>query len=124
MNDDASEGTAKTALIAEDDFFVAMNLETMIREAGWQVTGPYSGMADALRAANDEASIDIAFVDIQLNGEKAFPAIDALIARGTRVVLSTGYSMDSLPEAYRGLARLGKPYTADMVKRLLDDADA
>jgi DNA-binding NarL/FixJ family response regulator len=38
-------------LVVEDEFLVAMQIETVLREVGWGVTGPASTLANAVKLA-------------------------------------------------------------------------
>ncbi|TSD90835.1 response regulator [Mycobacterium sp. KBS0706] len=57
---------AKTILIVEDEFLIAMDLEMILRRHGWLILGPAATVAEALRLLQAElpsvAILDVPFV--------------------------------------------------------------
>lgn len=78
----------RTALIVEDEIFVALDLERILTDAGYQVTGIAADRASALAAA---PGAEFAFVDINLRDGPTGPEIGAALARdhGVKVVFVT-----------------------------------
>lgn len=79
---------SKTALIVEDEIFVALDLERILTDAGYQVAGIAADRATALDAA---AGCDFAFVDVNLRDGPTGPDIARRIAaeHGIKVVFVT-----------------------------------
>ena len=77
-----------TALIVEDEIFVALDLERILTDAGYQVTAIAADRASALAAG---AQAEFAFVDINLRDGPTGPDIAATLARehGVKVVFVT-----------------------------------
>ncbi len=96
-------------LLAEDEFLVAMDIETMLVRCGCTVIGPASRLDAALRLAGSEA-VDAAVLDVNLNGELVYPVAAVLAGRGIPFVLTTGYGEGSIPEDYAAAPRLAKPF--------------
>src|SRR6266513_2233506 len=96
-------------LIVEDEFFAALLLQEDLQAAGYVTLGPYRTLAEAIGAVETDR-YDVAILDINLNGEMAFPVIDKLTHRGTPVILLSGYEGRDLPEYLRSLPRISKPY--------------
>jgi CheY-like chemotaxis protein len=78
----------KTALIVEDEIFVALDLERILTDAGYTVTAIAADREGALAGAADAG---IAFVDVNLRDGATGPDIAASIARdfGVRCVFVT-----------------------------------
>jgi CheY-like chemotaxis protein len=78
----------KTALIIEDEIFVALDLERILMDAGYQVAGIAADSDQALAAA---PGCSFAFVDINLRDGPTGPQIAERIARdhGVKVVFVT-----------------------------------
>jgi CheY-like chemotaxis protein len=114
--------SARRVLVVEDEMIVAWLLEDMLTDLGCTVVGPAARVDQAL-AMIDAESIDAALLDLNLNGEMSYPVADALAARGVPFVFSTGYDKDRLPDGYRGVPVLQKPYRpselADALAKLL-----
>ena len=84
----ASRTMTKTALIVEDEIFVALDLERILTDAGYVVTAIAADRDAALAAAPD---CGFAFVDVNLRDGPTGPDIAARIARdyGVRCVFVT-----------------------------------
>ena len=87
---------------------VSWLLEDMLADLGCEMVGPAARVNQAL-AMVDEA-IDLAVLDVNLNGEKSFPVADALVARGVPFVFSTGYGKEGIPDGYKAFPMIQKPY--------------
>ena len=96
-------------LLVEDENLVALLLEDMVAELGHTVVGPVARLDKALETAQREA-FDVAILDVNINGEEAYPIADALVARGIPFVFSTGYGKKGLPAPYSDRPALQKPF--------------
>jgi CheY-like chemotaxis protein len=99
----------RRVLLVEDEMMVSMMLEDMLVELGCTVLGPVSDLKGALALAR-EAELDVAVLDVNLDGDATYPVADALAARGVPYVFATGYGSDGLVEAYRLVPTLEKPF--------------
>lgn len=79
---------SKTALIVEDEIFVALDLERILTDAGYQVVAIAADSDSAIEAAPGCA---FAFVDVNLRDGPTGPEIAQRIARehGVKVVFVT-----------------------------------
>jgi CheY-like chemotaxis protein len=105
-------------LLVEDQMIVAMQIEDMLRAAGCEVVGPVGTLQEAIALAHREA-LDLAVLDVNLDGEKVYPAAEELRARGIPFVLATGYGESTLPEKWRNQPRLSKPFRREQLEQLL-----
>ena len=115
---DETASTGARVLVVEDEAMIRMLLEDMLDELGYTIAAQAGGIEDALHAANN-ASFDVAILDLNLNGQTVIPVAEALDARGTPFVFATGYSDISVPEAFRNRPMLKKPFQADGLGRTL-----
>jgi len=104
-------------LLVEDENLVAMLLEDMLAELGHSVVGPVARLKKGLEMAQREA-IDLAILDVNINGEQVYPVAEALAARGIPFVFSTGYGERGLPPRYRDHPTLQKPFRQDDLEKL------
>jgi CheY-like chemotaxis protein len=105
-------------LVAEDEALLAMLLEDMLREIGCESVRWVATAEEGIALA-DTVDVDVALLDVNLNGVPSFALAECLAARGIPIVFSTGYAEVDLPERWRGRPLAAKPYTtADLVAAL------
>jgi len=114
--DDSLSG--RRVFVVEDEMLVAWLIEDMLAELGCTVVGPAARVDEALKMI-EIATIDLAIVDVNLNGHRSFPVADALAERGVPFAFSTGYHADSLPVRYRGFPLLRKPFARSKLAETL-----
>ena len=111
----------KRVLVVEDEMLVSMLLEDMLTDIGCEVVAVASRLEEAIAHARD-AALDVAILDVNLNGEPSYAVADALAARKLPFVFATGYGKAGLASAYRHLPALQKPFQSDDVVRALCEA--
>jgi DNA-binding response OmpR family regulator len=104
-------------LLVEDDPWIAMELDDLIRTLGGKVLGPFSQVTQALGWITRE-TVDGAVLDVRLNGEVTFTITDILMERGRPVLLVTGVAPESVPAKYRTLPTVRKPFEPDEFQRV------
>ena len=107
-------------LIAEDQTLLAMLLQEQLESIGFEVAGPARSVAEALVIV-DAKALRGAVVDVGLEGGDVYPLIDQLVARGVPILISTGRSREALPEKYRSMPLLPKPYVLSDVERMAQE---
>lgn len=113
--------TGLNIFVVEDEVLIGMMLEDMLTDLGCKIVGPSINIDEALRTVQ-QPHIDIAILDLNLNGISALPVADVLHARKTPIVFSTGYGVgDNLREPYNKFPTLSKPYDIADLKRVLLD---
>lgn len=108
----------KRILIAEDEVIIALMLESDVHDAGGAVIGPAFDLVSAIALATEPAeSIDAAVLDINLRGEKSFPAARLLRARGVPVVFASANcgDLDFIGDEFSDCLRLEKPISTGMM---------
>ena len=103
-------------LVAEDEILVAMLLEEDLRAAGCTITGPHATLAAASAAACEE-TIDLAILDVNLNGEMVYPLAEQLVHRRIPLLFLSGYDVGHFPERFRTTPRVGKPHDTSVLLR-------
>jgi len=121
------EPTAKLSglrvLVVEDEALVSMLLEDMLEDLGCEVLGPLMRVSDALAVVAEPSSrFDVAILDVNLSGERCFAVAEALRARGTPFVLSTGYDDGGIDEGWRDRPILRKPFLSSQLEDVLRQA--
>lgn len=114
--------SGRRVLVVEDEMMVAWLLEDMLAELGCAVVGPAARVDKALAMIGAEA-IDVAVLDVNLNGEMSYPIADALAERGVPFIFVTGYDKDRMLDGYQSFPVLQKPFhraeLTDTLARLL-----
>jgi DNA-binding response OmpR family regulator len=79
-------------LIIEDEPMMALDLQELLEDAGFEVIG-IAGRLDKALAIIRTTNIDAAIVDANLAGVSSSPAAEALVERHTPFIVLSGYSM-------------------------------
>jgi CheY-like chemotaxis protein len=111
----------KRVLIIEDELLVTMLIEDMLVDLGFEPVGPARRSTEAVAMARD-CDVAAAVLDVNLNGERSFEAADILAARGIPFVFATGYGESVLPERFRAVPALQKPFQQRELGRMLNAA--
>ncbi len=111
-------------LVVEDDYFVAQDLCTTLRDHGAHVVGPVPSI-DAARAHLKDAAIDCVLLDINLDGEHAFELAAEARNAGFKVVFLTGYDFSFIPRELKPIDCLQKPVdTSALLRSILSGQPA
>ncbi len=106
------------ALVVEDEPFLAMDVADLLTDAGFEVVGPATSVADALNFL-DDVGCDVAVLDIHLGEENSEPVALALKSRGTPFVVVSGNSQKHFPAGFEGAPFLSKPFSPSILIGLL-----
>ena len=101
--------TGLRLLVVEDEPVVAMELEDLIGSLGGEAVGPFGRVGDALEALGRER-VNGAVLDVRLDGETTFEVADVLLLAANPILFVTGGAVGSIPERYRQVPRLHKPF--------------
>ena len=106
-------------LVMEDEFLIAMALESLLADHGCVVVGPFATV-DAGLAEAESGELDAALLDVNLRDGLVSPVAARLLARGVPIILHTSHDNPAtLPDALRGLPRLAKPCSEERLTREL-----
>jgi CheY-like chemotaxis protein len=94
-------------LVVEDQYIIAAEISRLLEPLGVEVVGPFPGVSQAIKATADE--IDVALLDVNLQGVAVFPVADALMRRGVPYAFVTAYEAAVLPPVYQSIRRIEKP---------------
>lgn len=115
--------SGRKVLVIEDDFFLAIDTQRALQNAGAKVLGPAGDEASAMRRIEAE-TIDVAVVDINLGPGVDFGVSAALKERGIPFVFVTGYDQSIIPAEYADVRRVQKPVELREVVRAVAQASA
>jgi DNA-binding response OmpR family regulator len=106
--DDSAPLAGLRVLVVEDDYFIADEICSTLRDGGAEVLGPSPDIEHGLDMVRSER-LDCAVLDINLHGNLAFDLAHELRQRGTPSIFATGYDQSVLPGAFSDSVRLEKP---------------
>jgi two-component system, chemotaxis family, sensor kinase Cph1 len=109
----------RDVFVLEDEALIAMEIETMLRSAGYRVIGPASSIAEAMQIC-DALTDGCALLDVNLDGAAVTPVACLLAERGIPFALVTGYDAASVPEQFRDRIIIRKPFTETDLYTALD----
>jgi DNA-binding response OmpR family regulator len=107
-----------SVLVLEDEALIALDLESMLSDAGWQVIGP-AGTLSKARALLDGMQPDLACLDLNIGDTTSHDLARDLLSRGVPVVFISGRDVRALPDDLRGVPLLGKPIDESELHRTL-----
>jgi DNA-binding LytR/AlgR family response regulator len=104
-------------LIVEDDPFVALDLECIVRDAADAEICLAATLAEARRSAH--LPIDFAFLDIDMPDGKIFPVAAELRRREIPFVFVSGALLHEIPDMLKDVPFISKPYNARQIAQKL-----
>lgn len=104
----------KRILVVEDEYFIAADLRNGLVEQAVTVIGPTGDLATALEMLSGEKP-DAAVLDINLNDQLSWPLAIELRRRAIPFLFVTGYDSWYLPEAFRDVPQLAKPFSMEVL---------
>ena len=105
-------------LIIEDEPVLALCLEDVLIDAGFEIAGVVWTLEKAL-ALIEIGACDAAIVDANLAGVSASPAAIALAARGLPFIMMSGYSKEQMLGEYPQAFFLPKPCRPELIIKTL-----
>ncbi len=105
------DGTAPPVgrvLVVEDEALVALEIASVLSDAGFQVLGPAANVAQALDVLS-RGPCDVGVLDVNLGPETSEAVAERLIEAGVPFVTVSGYAPEQRPGVFAGAPFLGKP---------------
>jgi DNA-binding LytR/AlgR family response regulator len=110
-------------LVVDDQFLVASLAEDIVLEAGAREAVIATSESEARTALERPDRFDGAVIDVNLGDRPGFELARALLKSAIPFVFATGYGGDiALPDEFRGIPVVAKPYTAEMLVAPLAEA--
>jgi DNA-binding response OmpR family regulator len=96
-------------LIVEDEPMVALQIEDILQEAGFEIAGCVGSLDKALAILKND-DCDVAILDANLRGDSVAPLANLLQQRSKPFLFVSGYERAYLPEAFLDAPLLSKPF--------------
>lgn len=104
-------------MIVEDEALVAMMVEDMLGDMGFEIAGSFGAVRDALAfLGSDQPRPDGAVLDVNIGGEMVFPVAEALREQGVPFVFATGYG-DLPRKGFESVEVLAKPINVGALRQ-------
>jgi PAS domain S-box-containing protein len=116
----SASGAVPSVMIVEDEMLVALDLQETVKALGYEVVGPFGGLAEAIDGAETHA-VDFAILDLNLNGEMTYDLAKELEKRGVPIVFTTGYEADTITSRFQNCRVLNKPVIKDALESVLKE---
>jgi DNA-binding response OmpR family regulator len=113
------QSRARRILVVEDEALIAMLVEDMLGDLGYEAVGPALDLSEALSLAAQEA-FDGAILDVNLNGEATFPVAQMLVERRIPFAFASGGAAEFKRE-FAAAPVLIKPFSLAQVRAVLTD---
>jgi CheY-like chemotaxis protein len=103
---------ARRALVVEDEILVAMYIEDLLTDLGFDVVALATDLEQAMPVAR-EGAFDVAVLDVNLAGRASFPVAEVLLERRIPFLFASGYGSKGLLERWRDAVRIQKPFRGE-----------
>jgi CheY-like chemotaxis protein len=111
-------GSQRRVLVVEDEMIVAMLVEDMMGDLGFEVAGVAGRLNDAFKLL-ETTDFDVAVLDVSLNGELVFPFARALEERHLPFIFATAYGARGIPHEFATHPVVQKPFrTQDLAQAI------
>ncbi|MDB5561684.1 MAG: response regulator receiver modulated sensor protein [Hyphomicrobiales bacterium] len=107
-------------LIVEDEALIAVAIEDILSERGYDIVGVAYTVPEALKLLNLRPHLTL--LDVKLGSETSVPIAHRCRELGISVVLTTGYASSTLPDGFGELPVLSKPYAVDDLCEMVNRA--
>ncbi|SFK00790.1 response regulator [Bradyrhizobium sp. Gha] len=114
---------APRILVVEDEYLIALELDTELRAAGYRVIGPVPDIDGALELLKVERP-DAAVLDVNLAGKWITPVAETLRSMSVPFILASGYVAADLQAepVLRDAINVGKSWRSEFLLTSLRDA--
>lgn len=119
MSPETARFNGLRALVVEDETIIALLVEDMLKELGFNEVVKASSVPQAI-AALETAPPDIVILDVNLAGVQAYPVAERLQSAGIPFIFASGYGSSGIAAPWSGHPVLQKPFQADNLTEAID----
>lgn len=116
MND--PQPPRRRVLVVEDEMIIALTLEDMLTELGYEIAAITTNLEQSLQAAGS-LNFDVAVLDLNLHGQYSLPVAECLRRRGLPFVFQTGYGAQGLDIETFNAPVVSKPFVMEDLDQAL-----
>ena len=111
-----------TILILGDEPIIGLALEDMLMRHGASVL--HASRIDEARALIATKKLDSAVLDVNVHGTQSYSVAGLLAERRIPFIFATGYGDRSHPPEFIDIPTIAKPYSAQDIRRALEQSSA
>lgn len=108
-------------LVVVEDAIVALDLQRLLRDAGWRVIGPAATVAEIQRMIQ-RGGIDCAVLDLDIDRRAPLPIADLLVFADVPFVYLTTDVLGPVPARHRQQPVVEKPFTRETLLAAVEKA--
>jgi len=114
--------TAKTAFIIDDEIFIALDIEAIMLDLGFEVLGPAYNLTEGFELiSGTSATPSIALMDINIGGELVWPLAEKMQSMGTKILfISANSAHPELLNEFSACGVIDKPASHENVKAAVE----
>lgn len=100
---------APRVLVVEDEALIAMDVQDLLEDSGFEVLGPTDSVKESLEVLSCQV-VDVAVLDLNLHRERSDMVADCLEDLGVPFLYLTGHRREVLPFRHRERPLVEKPF--------------
>jgi DNA-binding response OmpR family regulator len=106
--------------VVEDEPMIRIMVMDMLSELGCRVAAEAGDVEEAAKLAQS-AEFDLAILDVNVRGKIITPVAELIRARRRPIIFATGYGSEGLPDQFRDLPALQKPFQQDALAAMIGE---
>jgi len=112
-----------SVVLLEDEYLIALDAEHNLETLGVRSVRVVNTLAAAAAIA-EAGDVDVAILDLNINGEMSFEVAEMFRKKGIPIVFASGYELRNQidPDLERATVHLRKPYTSESLKGAIEAA--
>jgi DNA-binding response OmpR family regulator len=111
---------ALRVFLIEDEPMIRIMVTDMLEELGHRVLAEAGDVEEGAKLAQS-ADFDLAILDVNLRGKLITPVAELIRASGRPILFATGYGSEGVPEEFRDIPALAKPFQIETLAKAIDE---
>lgn len=112
--------SGRRVLVVEDEMLILLMMEDILADFGCEDVSSASSVPKAMELI-DGQTLDLALLDMNLDGVETYVLADALAAKGVPFAFATGYGNRDKRADYEDRPMLKKPFDIEEMAKVLAD---
>lgn len=109
----------RRAFVVEDEYFVLLDIKDALTRMGCVVVHAAGSLKEALEWSS-KVEADFAILDVNIKGEKIYPAAAVLEERRLPFIFCTGYDQEYLDPRWATYPSIQKPFSVEELTLALE----